>query len=187
MVQPLGRIHGEDLIADLFEAMHDLHFVRDAVEGGDFCLALAMRSSRRCAGIVQLYDIDRREFVVDEHARRGHEQAPAPALPRERRAPRRRRCASAARSSSPTRVQSEATINERYVALGGARSLIVAPVMLAGRFLGAIELLNPLDGEPFTESEGNARRPTSPSSSRSSSPRAGSSPIPSGSARGPPQ
>ncbi len=32
----------------------------------------------------------------------------------------------------------------------------MAPVMLAGRFLGAIELLNPIDGEPFTESDGNA-------------------------------
>ena len=53
-------------------------------------------------------------------------------------------------------AQSEAASIERYVALGGARSLVVAPVMLAGRFLGAIELLNPLDGQPFTEVDGNA-------------------------------
>jgi GAF domain-containing protein len=44
----------------------------------------------------------------------------------------------------------------RYAALGGARSLLVAPVVHEGRFLGAIELLNPLDGQPFNESEGNA-------------------------------
>ena len=56
----------------------------------------------------------------------------------------------------PDAIQSEATTIERYVAIGGARSLIVAPVMLAGRFLGAIELVNPIDGEPFTESDGNA-------------------------------
>jgi len=53
-------------------------------------------------------------------------------------------------------TETEAATNERYVLLGGARSLIVAPVMLAGRFLGAIELVNPLDGQPFTESDGNA-------------------------------
>ncbi len=40
--------------------------------------------------------------------------------------------------------------------LGGISSLVVAPVMEAGRFLGAIELANPLDGNPFTEPEGNA-------------------------------
>jgi GAF domain-containing protein len=53
-------------------------------------------------------------------------------------------------------AQSEAAAIGRYVALGGVHSLIVAPVMQSGRFLGAIELLNPIDGQPFTESEGNA-------------------------------
>jgi hypothetical protein len=32
----------------------------------------------------------------------------------------------------------------------------VAPVMVAGRSMGAVELVNPLDGQPFTESDGNA-------------------------------
>jgi GAF domain-containing protein len=45
---------------------------------------------------------------------------------------------------------------DRYAIIGGARSLIIAPVMDSGRFLGAIELVNPLDGQPFTESDGNA-------------------------------
>jgi GAF domain-containing protein len=53
-------------------------------------------------------------------------------------------------------AQSEAAQIERYVIAGGARSLIIAPVMQSGRFLGAIELLNPVDGKPFTESDGNA-------------------------------
>jgi GAF domain-containing protein len=53
-------------------------------------------------------------------------------------------------------AQSEARALDRYLAIGGARSVIVAPVMQAGRFLGAIELLNPLDDQPFTESDGNA-------------------------------
>ena len=44
----------------------------------------------------------------------------------------------------------------RYQALGGGKSLIVAPIMQAGRALGAIEIVNPLDGLPFTEDEGNA-------------------------------
>ncbi|HEX3769603.1 MAG TPA: GAF domain-containing protein, partial [Polyangiaceae bacterium] len=50
----------------------------------------------------------------------------------------------------------DAAGNDRYAAVGGARSLLVAPVMQGARVLGVIELVNPLDGEPFTESDGNA-------------------------------
>jgi len=53
-------------------------------------------------------------------------------------------------------TQGDAASLARYVALGGARSLVIAPVLHQGRFLGAIELVNPLDGQPFNESEGNA-------------------------------
>jgi GAF domain-containing protein len=45
---------------------------------------------------------------------------------------------------------------ERYRIFGGARSLLVAPVVLAGRFLGALELLDPVDGLPFNDEEGYA-------------------------------
>jgi hypothetical protein len=45
---------------------------------------------------------------------------------------------------------------ERFQMLGGATSLICSPVLKGGRYLGAIELMNPLDGIPFTEHEGNA-------------------------------
>jgi GAF domain len=154
-VQPLGRIHGEDLIADLFESMHDLHFARDAVDGGDFCLSLAMAKLPSLAGIVQLYDIDRREFVVTNTRGEGTGKLLLQRFPESdsllAAAMRKRRAVVVADA-----IQSEAMTNERYVSIGGARSLIVAPVMLAGRFLGAIELLNPIDGDPFTESDGNA-------------------------------
>jgi hypothetical protein len=36
------------------------------------------------------------------------------------------------------------------------RSLIVTPVMWGGRAFGAIELVNPLDGAPFSDGEGHA-------------------------------
>jgi hypothetical protein len=153
--EPGARVGGEDLIADLFEAMHDLHFARDAVEGGDFCLVLAMEKLLCQAGIVHLYDINRREFLIS--SARGPGTAPLLL----RRSPeddallsaamRRRRALVIADSG-----QSEAVTLDRYAIIGGARSLIIAPVMDSGRFLGAIELVNPLDGQPFTESDGNA-------------------------------
>jgi GAF domain-containing protein len=45
---------------------------------------------------------------------------------------------------------------ERYAAVGGVTSAVISPVQQAGRFLGVIELLNPLDGIGFKNEEGNA-------------------------------
>jgi hypothetical protein len=152
---PRSRVRGEDLIADLFESMHELHFLRDAVDAGDFCLSLAMEKIPSQAGIVHLYDIDRREFLVTST------RGVAASTLLLRRHDEKDALLSSAMVKRRALVitdatQSEAASLERYVALGGARSLIVAPVMQAGRFLGAIELLNPLDGQPFTDAEGNA-------------------------------
>jgi GAF domain-containing protein len=149
------RIRGEDLIAELFEAMHDLHFVRDSVEGGDFCLALAMEKLPSQAGMVHLYDINSREFLVSSV------RGPATGKLLLRRHPETDELLSAAMRKRRTVVldktfTSEAQTIERYAAIGGVRSMMIAPVMQSGRFLGAIELVNPLDGQPFTEAEGNA-------------------------------
>jgi hypothetical protein len=152
---PRGRLRSEDLIADLFEAMHDLHFVRDAIEGGDFCLALAMEKLPSQFGIVHLYDIDKREFLVTSVRGAGASKLLM------RRHPENDAVLLAAMRNRNALViadatQSDAATLERYALLGGARSLIVAPVLQHGRFLGAIEILNPLDGQPFTEPEGNS-------------------------------
>jgi len=154
--QPPGRrLRGEDLIADLFEAMHDLNFVRDAIEGGDFCLTLAMEKLPSQAGIVHLYDIDRREFLVTSTRGAGSSKL---LLKRHRESDALLSAAMGKRRAVVMNDLSaaEAASAERYLEIGGARSLIVAPVMQSGRFLGAIELINPLDGQPFTEAEGNA-------------------------------
>jgi GAF domain-containing protein len=152
---PRARVRGEDLIADLFESMHDLHFLRDAVEGGDFCLSLALEKIPSQAGIVHLYDIDRREFLITST------RGVAASTLLLRRHDEGDVMLSAAMGKRRALVVADATQSEeasldRYVSLGGARSLVIAPVMLSGRFLGAIELLNPLDGQPYTEADGNA-------------------------------
>jgi GAF domain-containing protein len=135
--------------------MHDLHFVRDAIEGGEFCLALAMEKLPCQAGIVHLYDIDKREFLVTttrgaDTARlllKRHPENDAVLL-----AAMRKGRAVVFVDGAP----GDAARLDRYAALGGVRSLLVAPVVLHRRFLGAVELVNPLDGQPFNESEGNA-------------------------------
>jgi hypothetical protein len=155
---PTARVSGEELVADLFEVMHELHFLRDAVEGGHFCLALATEKLHCEVGIVHLYDIDRREFVIT--GTRGGESS-ALLLRRHSEsdailatAMRRRRTVVIADAGQSEGVDLGEV--ERYREVGGARSVIIAPVMQAGRFLGAIELLNPLDREPFTDLDGNA-------------------------------
>jgi hypothetical protein len=151
--KPNVRLRGDELIADLFEAMHDLHFLRDSVEGADFCLTLALEKIPSRVGIVHLYDIDRREFVVT--CVRG--QSLEPALLR--RYPESDPILTAAMRRQHAIVfsdTSDANALDRYRSFGGAKSLVVAPVVLAGRFLGALELMDPLDGFPFSENEGYA-------------------------------
>jgi GAF domain-containing protein len=148
-------VRGEELIADLFEAMHDLRFLPDAIEGGEFCLTLSLQEIPSQVGIIHLYDIDRREFVITNSRGTG-----GGALLLKRHSETDAMLAAAMRRRRAVVIvdaeHSEAATIERYVAVGGARSVIVAPAMQAGRFLGAIELLNPLDGQPFTDSDGNA-------------------------------
>ena len=154
-ITPGSRVRGEDLIADLFEAMHELHFVHDAIEAGEFCLTLALQKLPSQAGIVHLYDIDRREFLVTSTRGNGTGKLLL------RRHPEGDVLLQAAMARRRAIVIADATTGEggaleRFALIGGARSLMIAPIMQHGRFLGAIELLNPLDGQPFTDAEGNA-------------------------------
>ncbi len=147
-----GRVTGDELITSLFESMHDLHFLRDALDGGQFCLALATEVLPARAALVHFFDLEKREWVVA--CARGKEAA---RLLNTRSAESDAVLVEAARKrravvmSSPTQADAK-----RYQELGGGRSLIVAPIMQAGRALGALEIINPLDGMPFTEDEGNA-------------------------------
>ena len=150
-----GRAKGDELITLLFEAMHDLHFLRDAIEGADFCLSLALETLPSHAGIVHLYDIDKREFVIACANGKGTEKLLL------RRHPEGDALLSKAMRKRRAVVIADASIeaganDERYAALGSAKSFIIAPVMHGGRFIGAIEIINPSDGAPFTEDEGNA-------------------------------
>ena len=149
------RVRGDELIALLFEEMHDLTFMADALEGAAFCLWVVLDKLPSKAAFVHFYDLEKREFVVAsvagavgvEHAARRH----APTDPWLAEAMQRR----------TTFVVADATGHEganveRFAAVGGARSVVVAPVMLGGRMLGAIEVVNPIDGHPFGDDDANA-------------------------------
>jgi hypothetical protein len=150
----VGRLKGDELITSLFEAMHDLHFMRDSLEGGDFCLALALEKLPSQMGLIHFFDIGRREFIVACTRGAGDRlltKRYAESDPVLAAALRKRRAV----------VWGDASVDgagrsERFQGVGGAKSLIVAPIMQAGRALGVIEIVNPTDNAPFTEEEGNA-------------------------------
>jgi len=135
----------------LFEAMHDLHFLHDSIEGGDFCLHLALEKLPSKLGLVYLYDIDRREFVVVAA------QGDVPAGLIAKRFSETETVLSAAMRKRRAILLSadDAATAEHTGPLGGGQSLVLAPVMQAGRFLGAIELVDPNDKVPFTELDAN--------------------------------
>jgi len=152
---PRVRLSGVELITDLFEAMHDLHFLRDPLEGADFVLALVMEKLPSTVGLVHFYDIDAREFVVVRAVGPGAAKAlqirtsEKDALIAE--AMHKRRAVVIDDGTDDPRAQ-----NGRWALIGSCRSLVCAPVEQAGRFLGLLELSNPRDGGPFHETDGHA-------------------------------
>jgi putative methionine-R-sulfoxide reductase with GAF domain len=135
--------------------MHDLHFLDNALEGAEFCLALALEKLPSRAAFVHFYDINKREFVLASTKGKGTQGLLLD------RHPETDAMLSAAMKKRRAVVVPDATGTSaesvgRFAAITSARSVIVAPVMRGGRFLGAIELLNPLDGAPFTDADGDA-------------------------------
>jgi len=153
---PAVRLSGVELIADLFECMHDLHFLPDALVGADFVLALMLDKLPSAVALVHFYDIDAREFVVVRAVGAGaakvmqirtNEKEPLIA-----EAMHKRRAVVLDDAATDPRVQ-----NGRWALIGDPpRSIICAPVEEGGRFLGLLELSNPLDGQPFHEGDGHA-------------------------------
>jgi hypothetical protein len=155
-IVPSGpRLSGDDLLVELFEAFSDLHFLRDSLEGADFVLGLTLEKLPSEVGIVSLFDINNREFVVVRQAggprsillQRLSERAPI-----QDAAMKTRRAIVVAQAQGV-----DEAADPRWLSMGvEVRSLICAPVEVAGRYLGLIELINPLDENEFTNGDGHA-------------------------------
>jgi hypothetical protein len=154
VVKRKKRLSGDDLLSDLFEAMHDVHFQPGVLEGAHFVLWLAVEKIPCKVAICHLFDINRREFVIthvlgdcrkDLLLRRASEKESLI-----HQVTRRRRAV-------VLQGGDERLSGERWKWLGQpVVSAVVAPVVLGGRFLGLLELVNPVDQEPFSEGDGYA-------------------------------
>jgi hypothetical protein len=148
------RVKGVELLSELFDASGDLALVHDALDGADFVLALALGKIPCEAGVASFFDMNKRSFVVVRQ-RGGKKKALLAALPE--RAEIANRAMRGGHAVVVPEVAAELDGDGRWGEIGVApRSLVCAPVLLGGRYLGLIELVNPLDGQPFDADDGNA-------------------------------
>ncbi|MBK6461859.1 MAG: hypothetical protein IPF92_12710 [Myxococcales bacterium] len=145
------RVSGDELIATLFEAMHDLHFLQDAIQGADFCLQLAIGVIPSRAGYAHFFDVEKREFVLVRAKGEDTED-----LVGKRHLEAEPLLSAAVRTKKAILKDANDALTSRYMTLGGATSVVLCPVFVAGRALAILELVNPSDGAPFTQAEANA-------------------------------
>lgn len=152
---PKARLAPDELIAELFETIHEVHWLEDSIAGAEFVLSVAIGKLPSAIGVIQFYDMQKRELVIV----RAHGADQRALL--HRTSDQDLLIGDIARRRRPL-IMGDATNDERAKAsrFGLFESPIVswvgAPIVNQGRFLGVIELANPLDDLPFTEAEGNA-------------------------------
>jgi len=143
---------GDDLIGDLFERMHELAFMVDLMSGADF-LVRVLAELIPCEGIVvHAFDLARHEFVVvrarGPHVREALLFRTPDDDPLVHEIMKKRSIAS--NGSAPVRSGAfeKLGVETRFALCGAARQ--------GGRYLGLVELANPLGDTPFHEGEVNA-------------------------------
>jgi hypothetical protein len=145
----------DDLIGDLFEKMHDLHFMTDVVSGAEFILTVVKKKLPCKVALVHVFDINSKNFVV---VRQHGVNAKALLFQTPDKDPIVQRVMRKAGSSNLHGVATNREFSEGRWQQGGVtpNSVLVGPVKQGGRYLGLIELANP-PGEPgFAEVEANA-------------------------------
>lgn len=150
------RLSGDELLSDLFESMHDLHFSQTTIDGAHFVLTLAVEKLPSRVAICHFFDINKREFVVVHALAKGRDALVLTRLPERDKlatqALRSRRAIVISDAASDPRIR-----GGRWDAVGEpVTSVVIAPVALGGRFLGMLELANPTDGHAYVESDGYA-------------------------------
>ena len=150
------RRAGEDLIGELFEIMHELHFARDVAEGSQFVLSV-LDELLPCEGVlIHVFDINTGHFVV-VRAKGPNDTA----VLLQRMSDQDPLVRSVMRSSHALSVKNAASdprfTGSRWQALGVVpRAALCGGVQLSGRYLGLIEVANPHGDVPFHQSELNA-------------------------------
>ncbi len=136
--------------------MHDLHFMPDMMSGVEFVLGILNKTLPSEAVLIHVFDINLRQFVVVRAFGASPQAVTLHRTPD--REPMFQRVMRGTRSVVTKNASSEAAYRaERWGLLNVLPDVaIVGPVQQQGRFLGAIELANPLGGGAYTEHESHA-------------------------------
>ncbi len=150
------RAAGEDLISELFDFMHELHFQRDFAAGAEFVLSV-LNEMLPCEGVlIHVFDINTGHFVV---VRAKGPNASAVLL---QRLPDQDPFVKAVMRSPqsvsvPNAAQDARFQGVRWQTVGVVpKAALAGAVQQGGRYLGLIELVNPLGDAPFHAAELNA-------------------------------
>ncbi|MFO0618167.1 MAG: GAF domain-containing protein [Polyangiaceae bacterium] len=158
---PKPRSRGDDLIAELFEALSDLEFLADPLDGAEFALRVTLEHLPSELAMVSFFSLDSREFVAVRVAGAAAQPSTVEAVLLKRSPEKNPVSHRAMRSNQAVVLDAESASALRADPRWGASNLaftsvMCAPVALGGRYLGLLEIANPLDGDPFTGADGNA-------------------------------
>lgn len=130
---------GLETITGVFEAMHDLHFLKTTREGADFIMRLCVEKLHSQVGMIHLYDINRQEFVVIE----AHGMAPD-RVRLLRTSEKDPFIAQIMGANWPYVIDPEldpkVMMGRWSILAAETKSILVCPIMDARRYLGIIEL-----------------------------------------------
>jgi hypothetical protein len=149
------RPAGDILVGELFETLHGFHFLDDVREGAAFLGRVLEEKMRPATVLVHVYDINSRHFVV-MCATGGR----AAALVDYATAEEEPFVAEIMKEDEATLVlqpgDDPRLSRGRWLLVEPERSVLCAPAVVEGRFLGLVELIDPLDGSEFDEDDRNA-------------------------------
>lgn len=151
-----GDPSSDDLILDLFERMHELHFMADVVNGSEFVLRVVRHTLPNAFVLIHVFDINTKNFVtVRQYGSAGEKvlmfQTPdTDALVR--------RVMRGARTVKVTEAEASRELGDgRWKAVGvPVGPLLLGPVKQGGRYLGLIEIANAPGAKGFSDTEANA-------------------------------
>lgn len=142
-------------MGELFEALHDLHFSPGVHAGTDYIAALVAEKTGARVALVHLYDINRGEFVVASAIGARADALLDWSTPEED--PIVAEALANVEAIGISDPEADARLRrDRWALIEPRRSVICAPVLREGRYLGLIEVVDPIDGDEFTETDRNA-------------------------------
>ena len=139
-----------DLIGSIFDSVHDVHFAPTVVDGADLLCDIAFRNIPCAGAFIFFHDINNRGWIIasgsGDHASTVFGDRFAATDPLLSRIVQRR---------GALRVSGEACAHALNLGRTAKHALIAA-ASVGGRLYGAIELVDPPGGQPFTESQEHA-------------------------------